>query len=458
MKKRGLLTGFAIGLMVGLLFVPVVARTAPSTDSIAGLFGLPQEWDKAFFIPLGIAARQIEARYVDEVDPGKVLVGAYQGFLSKLDDYSSYIPPEMLKEFEDDTRGAFGGLGIHIRFFPVEKILRVESPIPGTPAFSAGVLAGDIITKVHEVSTGEEMETSKLEGVHDAVRILRGQPGTKVTITVLHEDTRQEEDITVTRAIIKVPGARAERMVDDRWKIGYVYVAHFHERTVEDLKERIEGLQQQGLRALIVDLRFNSGGLLSSSVNLSDMFLEGGVVVSTRGRNSDGPGHEAVAEEGDILSGAPLVILVNRYSASASEIVAGAIQQNKRGILIGEKTFGKGSVQSIIPVGAELGAIKLTTARYYTPDGVCIEGKGVQPDVEVTLTDLETRRLVRAVSEAIEFPPQPDDDTDPDAEEIAVPNSEEDSGEEEAEPFRDIQLERAVDVLIGMLVQQERRT
>ncbi len=446
-RRNGLLTGLLVGLTVGLLVASAVGQPGKAGKD---------EWNKEFFDPLRWAIRQIEARYVEEVDPQKLLVGAYQGILNELDDYSSYIPPDRLEEFQGDTMGQFGGLGIQIRFLPQERILRVEQPIPGTPAFRLGVLSGDLITRVREEATGEVFETSEFKDVHEAVRVLRGEPGTEVTITVVHKGSREEEEITVKREIIKIPGVRGAQVLDEKWKIGYLYVPYFHEGTPRDLKMAIEELKDQGLKALIMDLRFNPGGLLSSAVGVSDLFLTRGLVVSTRGRAS--PEHIFKARRDDILGGAPLIVLVNRHSASASEIVAGAIKDNHRGLVIGETTYGKGSVQSIIPLKGERSAIKLTTAKYYMPSGLCIHETGVEPDVSIELTDQQTRQLARKIADVAEYPPPPPEEELEEGEKPPEPQgpSEQDGEEESEEPFRDVQLERALDVLIGMLIQQQR--
>jgi len=450
MRTKRILGGFVIGLAIGLCLAPVLAR--PSDEgSIARKFSLPQQWDAEFFEPLGHAVKMLDMHYVEEVDPETLLTGAFQGVLSKLDDYSVYFPEDVLNEFMADTKGEFGGLGIQIQFLVVEKILRVEQPIPGTPAFRAGVLAHDIITTIREESTGEVIETSGFDDVHDAVRILRGKPGTKVTITVLHTGTatRQREDITIERAIIKVPGVRGARIVDPEWKIGYLYVASFHEATVRDFEAAFEELQRQGVRALILDLRFNGGGLLSSAVELSDRLLSSGVIVSTRGRAE--PEIVFRARPGDVLKGIPLVVLVNEFSASASEIVAAAVKQNACGILIGQHTFGKGSVQKVLDIPEMRSAIKLTTARYYTPDGACIEKEGVKPHIAIPLDDDEIRGLMLKLSEEAGFPPKPKEEPSPEGD---APEGAGEAGEEQDEAFHDVQLERAVDVLKGVLLQR----
>jgi len=439
-RKQNVLMALVVSLTLALLVASVVAQPEKA-DS--------RQWNEKFYRPLRQTLREIENRYVEEVDPGKLLIGAYQGILNSLDEYSMYIPPDRLEEFEGDTKGEFGGLGIQIRFLPEEKVLRVEAPIPGTPAFRLGVLAGDIITRVREESTGQVYETSKFKDIHEAVRILRGEPGTKVTIFVVHKGAQEEEPITITREIIKIHPIRPGRMVDEKWKVGYLYVPGFHERTAADLRKAIRELKKQGMKALVLDLRFDPGGLLNSAVEVADLLLpKGKPVVSVRGRS--GPHFAFQARTGDLLDGAPLALLVNRHSASASEIVAGAIKDNGRGRIVGEKTYGKGSVQTIVHLAPGQGALKLTTARYYTPSGVCIEDKGVEPDVEVQLTDEQIRQLARQIARYVDRvqpePQEPPQETAP-----AKPEPENaDEGKSKGQ-FRDIQLEQAVEVLIAEL-------
>jgi carboxyl-terminal processing protease len=442
-RNKGIVAGFVVGLLVGLAIAPGLVHPAGTDDW--------DSWKEKFFEPLAYAARSIQLRYVEEVDANKVLEGAYEGMLNRLDEYSTFIPAKMLEEFEGDTKGEFGGLGIQIRFDPLKKMLVVEQPIPGTPAFNAGVLAGDVITKIREIATNEEWDPAKFEDVHDAVRVLRGEPGTQVMIKVFHELSRKEEEVTITREIIKVPGVRAVSMVNEEHKIGYVYVAYFHENTASELREAIQKLKEQGMKALVVDLRFNPGGLLTSAVDVSDVFLQDSLVVSTRGRAD--PEKIFRAKTGDGTDGMPIAILVNRYSASASEIVAGAIKDNKRGLIIGEKTYGKGSVQTIIPLRDRKSAFKLTTARYYTPSGECIDKIGVKPDIAVALTDAETRQLVQALAENTEYPPKPKDNEPQPSQPAEQPSKD----KEKLPAFRDIQLERAVDAMIAVIIEGERR-
>jgi len=452
MRRNGILAGFIAGMVVGFLAVSILGRPALSSEDTLL---------KEFFQPLAWVIQQIEKNYVEEVDPHKLLVGAYEGVLSRLDKYSTYIPPDMYSEFEADTKGYFGGLGIQIRFYPIEKVLRVEQPIPGTPAFKVGVLAGDKIIRIKEEPTGEAVEVQDFKSVHDAVKILRGKPGTKVTITVVHAGNEQKrEDLTIKRDIINIPGVRAAHVIDNKRKIGYLYLAYFSEKTLGDLDEALKMLKAAGMRALVVDLRFNPGGLLSTAKEVSDRFLGGGVVVSTRGRNA---GEEVfrAQRDGDDCVDIPLVILVNRYSASASEIVAGAVKDNGRGIIVGEKTFGKGSVQSLVRLPSDGGALKLTTARYYTPDGICIEGKGIEPDIEIKLSEEENRDLVQHLGQYVGYPPEKrpgDEDAQepPDGNEPAAPQpGAEPQPKHTEQQFVDRQLGRALDVLRGILVQQQ---
>ena len=460
-RKHRVVLGFFVGLAVGLL----IAQQFISVPAALSAGSADKNWKADFFAPLGWAVSQIDARYVEDVEPDMLCQAALEGMMNRLDDYSDYIPQKRFKEFQDDTKGAFGGIGIHIRYLPLEKTLKVEQAIPGTPAFREGVLAGDIITRIREESSGEVTETIDFKDVHDAVRVLRGEVGTKVTITVIHRDNGKAEDITITREVIRIPGVRGVRMVDEESRIAYVYIANFHEHAAEDLYKAITELQEQGMEALIIDLRFNPGGLLKSSIEISDMFLSEGVIVSTRGRSSGE--NVFTAEPGDMLAGMPIVILVNRYSASASEIVTGALKDHRRAIIVGERTFGKGSVQTILDRMGEGGALKLTTARYYTPNGVCIEKVrakpkqpyGIKPHIEMELSAEDIRALASALAETTSYPPpQPEDVDEP--EEPESPDAPDADSEdapdaaEEAEPFRDAQLERSVDILKGVLVQR----
>ncbi len=482
MRKRGIIVGFVIGLTVGLLVTRVLIVPAVVTGAEgkhwARQFSVPlsrfmdgrsdENWGTEFFAPLLWAVNQIELRHVEEVEPDTLLQGALEGITNRLDAHSSYIPPSRFRAFRGDTEGEFGGLGIEIRFDPMTKVLIVQKPMPGTPAFREGVMAKDIIIRVREESTGEINEVSQFRDVHDAVDKLRGKVGAEVTITVIHNPSGKVEDITIKREIIKIAGVRGARIVDEDNKIGYVYLAHFHARAAEDLKKAVDDLMAKGMRALILDLRFNPGGLLESSLHISDMFLSGGEIVSTRGRT--GAEQVFVSEPGDAAKGVPIVVLVNRYSASASEIVAGALKDNARAVIVGERTFGKGSVQTVLDRPDHGDALKLTTSRYYTPSGARIErlrneedeDYGVAPHVEIMLSDEDIRALASVLPPRDEQEPatveKPEEGESPEVDEPAGGGDiEKDSADEdEDEPFRDLQLERAVDVLTGILVHSGR--
>jgi len=437
-KNKGVLTGVLLGFTLGIFIGPFVVFSGSDNDS--------NEWQKDFFTPLMWAVHHIQNQYIEDVTPQQLLRGAYSGMTSELDRYSSYIPPERLDQFEEDSHGEFGGLGIQISYDPLKQILRVEEPIPGTPAFRQGVMANDIITEIYDYSSETQYDTSELDSVHDAVRILRGEPGTKVQITVIHEHSGEVEEFVITREIIEIPGVQGAEIIDREWDIGYVYVPTFHERTIEDLREAVVELQENGMRGIILDFRFNPGGLLSSAVDVSDIFMEDSVVVSTRGRRS--PEKVFETETDDVLTAAPLIVLVNSYSASASEIFAGAIKDNKRGIIIGETTFGKGSVQSVLPLQNRHGALKLTTAAYYTPSGISIEDKGIVPHIEVNLTEEQNRGLARKLSDIRRRYPDENEDN---SYEDTTPGVETIENEEEGE-IEDIQLQRAVDVMKALLL------
>ncbi len=430
MHRTKIMAGFMVGLIVGLTLAGAVA--GPRQDRQEKLID-------EFFNPLVWLVTEVERRYVEDVEPDTLVVGAYQGILSKLDRYSAFIPPERREEFESDTQGEFGGLGISIRYLPVKKAVLIEQTIPNTPAFSAGLLPGDMIIEVVEESTGVKHETESFEDVHDAVRILRGKPGTTVVLTVVHEEQSTIEEIHVTRDIIEIPGVENAHILQQEPRIGYLRVPYFHERTVADLRERMSDLREQGAQGVILDLRFNPGGLLQSAIEFADLFLDGGLIVSTRGRTS--PEQKWRARAGDSYPEISLVVLVNRYSASASEIVAAALAENGRAALVGEHTYGKASVQTLINDPNTDGAIKLTTARYHTPNGLLIEGKGVEPDpdrtIELSREDLVALR--QSLAAQSDFAPARNDD--------------EAEGQSPEAEFVDEQLARAVEVMGQILAE-----
>ena len=349
------------------------------------------------------AFEHVRRSYVREVQPRKLLEGALQGMLGSLDPYSSYISPDNLRYFDRSTKGHFGGIGIQITLDHGRLV--VISPLAGTPAYRQGVRAGDWIMKIE----GKSTEGIKLD---QAVEKLTGKPATKVTITVLHQGETEPVDITIARAIIKIKSILGDkRKADDSWdfmydkehKIGYIRLTSFTKDTPGDLRGALKELKKGGARGLILDLRYNPGGLLSTAISVADLFLRGGVVVSTRGRNAEEKVYRATgkAPYKDI----PLVLLVNKYSASASEIVAAAVQDHKRAVVVGTRTWGKGSVQNVIELENGKSALKLTTATYWRPSGKNIhrhtddkdtDDWGVRPDsgLVVDLTIEEMRKLI----------------------------------------------------------------
>ncbi len=324
---------------------------------------------------------RIKKDYVEEVSDKTLLENAIRGMLSGLDPHSSYLDPEHFKELQVGTSGEFGGLGIEVGM--EDGFVKVISPIDDTPAQRAGVKAGDLVIRLDE-------KPVKGMTLHDAVKIMRGKVGTDIILTIIREGEERPLKITITRDIIKVKSVRSRDLGDG---FGYLRVSQFQSRTGENLAEAIEKLKKDNdgkLNGLVLDLRNNPGGVLNAAVDVSDAFLETGLIVYTQGRIADSE-MKFNATPRRLLDGAPLVVLVNGGSASASEIVAGALQDHKRAVIIGTRTFGKGSVQTILPLNDKT-ALKLTTARYYTPSGRSIQAEGVTPDIilePLKLTKLE---------------------------------------------------------------------
>jgi len=316
---------------------------------------------------------QVDRNYVKDVDRRELMEAAIRGMLSKLDQYSDYISPEDLARFNQSVEQQFGGVGIQVNFDPTVNRLRVMTPLPGAPAYKAGVRAGDIIEEIEGKPT---KDFPKRQELNSAVKLLKGKPGTKVTIGVIHLGSKEIEQLEVVRAVIQVAtvlgdkygdGGTWDFMLDDKLKIGYVRLTHFSRRSADELKVALDKLVGDKMKGMILDLRYNPGGLLSQATAISDMFIETGKIVSTRGRNSRDRVWEAKKE--GTYSGFPMIILVNRFSASASEIVSACLQDHKRAVIVGERTWGKGSVQNVIELEAGQSALKLTTASYHRPSG-----------------------------------------------------------------------------------------
>jgi carboxyl-terminal processing protease len=337
---------------------------------------------------------KVRKEYVDgqNLKYQDLVYAALKGMLNTLDPHSEFMEPEKYKELQNDTQGVFGGLGIVISMR--DNFITVVAPMEDSPGFKAGILSGDRIIKIDGKST-EKMSSQ------DAVKILRGEPGTEVRVSILRPSSGRVKDYTLTRSVINVDmvkdiNGKKEFPLGEN-KIGYIRLVQFGEKTSGDLEAALNKLKDQGMQALVLDLRWNPGGLLEQAVDVCEKFLpRGSLVVTTEGRN---PGQNSVRKargRGDELKNMYMVVLVNLGSASASEIVAGCLQDSKRAIILGEKTFGKGSVQSIIPLEQMpdgTPALRLTTAKYYTPSHKVIHEEGITPDIVVPLTDEQERDI-----------------------------------------------------------------
>ncbi|WP_179378070.1 S41 family peptidase [Jannaschia marina] len=364
MKKMAMAA--SCGILAGIL----------AATQVAGPL-LAQETEKATVYEqldlFGIVFERIRDQYVEDVDEGELIEAAINGMLTSLDPHSSYLPPRDYEDVQTDTRGEFGGLGIEVT--QEEGYVKVITPMDGTPAFEAGVEAGDYITAVD----GESILGFTLE---EAVELMRGPVGSEIVVTIVREGLEEPIDISITRDTIRLTAARVRQEGDSI----VIRASTFNDQTLPNVREGFEetvatmgGLEN--VNGVVLDLRNNPGGLLTAGVELADTFLNQGEIVSTRTRQSE-DGDRFNAEEGDLIDGLPMVVLINGGSASASEIVAGALQDHRRAVVVGTKSFGKGSVQTIMPVRGD-GAIRLTTARYYTPSGRSIQALGISPDIVV---------------------------------------------------------------------------
>jgi carboxyl-terminal processing protease len=322
----------------------------------------------------GDVFERVRADYVEKPDDSKLVESAINGMLAGLDPHSSYMDPKSFRDMQVQTRGEFGGLGIEVTM--EDGLVKVVAPIDETPAAKAGVMANDIIT---------HLDNEAVQGLtlNQAVDKMRGPVNTKIKLTIMRKGADKPIEVTIVRDIIRVKSVRWRPQDSD---VGYIRVTQFNEQTTDGLKQAITELNAQlgadKIKGYVLDLRNNPGGLLDQAISVSDTFLEKGEIVSTRGRNPEET-QRFNARPGDLIKNKPLIVLINGGSASASEIVAGALQDHKRATLIGTRSFGKGSVQTIIPLGAGNGALRLTTARYYTPSGRSIQAKGISPDIEV---------------------------------------------------------------------------
>ncbi len=361
-----------------------------------------------------------------------LVYGALKGMVNELDPHSEFLDPDKYKDLQSDTEGHFGGLGIVIAM--KDNFITVVSPMEDTPGFKAGILSGDRILKIN----GKSTENMSLQ---DAVKTLRGDPNTDVTIGIMRPSSGETKDYTLTRAVINVDmvkdiNGKKEFPLGEN-KIGYIRITQFGEKTSDDLETAINKLKDQGMQALVIDLRWNPGGLLDQAVEVCEKFLpRGQLIVSTEGRNSAQNSKHHSSGRGDELHGMPIVVLVNLGSASASEIVSGCLQDLHRAIILGEKTFGKGSVQSIIPLD-DGSALRLTTAKYYTPSHKVIHQVGITPNIVVPTTDEEERDI------RLQLTPGGLESLEP-------------QEREKIKAAHDPQLERANDLLKGIMLYTDR--
>jgi carboxyl-terminal processing protease len=318
----------------------------------------------------GEVLEKINKQYVDEIDQSEGMDSAINGLLQSLDPYSSYMSPEIFQEMQTETSGEFGGLGIEVSM--EAGVVKVITPIDDTPASKAGIKAGDYIVKIDNVQV-------QGKSLSEAVDLMRGLVGTEIELTVRRRGEKKALTFKITREIIEIQSVKSDLLENN---IGYIRLTSFNDNSSDQIKEKIKKLKEnENLKAFILDLRNNPGGLLTQAIKISDFFLDNGEIVSTKSRKKS-ENRKWFARKGDITDGKTLVVLINYGSASASEIVAGALKDHKRAILIGENSYGKGSVQSIIPLKNK-GAIRLTVAKYYLPSGKSISEVGVRPDIEV---------------------------------------------------------------------------
>lgn len=369
------------GCVVLAPFSASLAKETPAEEK-----GLPLKELRIFAEVFG----RVQQDYVEPVTDRELLDHAIRGMLEGLDPHSAYLDEEHFKALQEGTSGEFGGLGIEVGV--EDGFIKVISPIDDTPAQKAGIQAGDLIIRL-------DGKPAKGMSLSNAVKIMRGKPGTKIKLTVQRGGEPKPLEFEITRAVIKQASVKSRELEPG---FGYVRLAQFQAPTADDMLQAIRKLQKKSgapLKGLVLDLRNNPGGVLQGAVAVSDAFLEKGLIVYTKGRG-ESSALKLSARPGDVLNGAPLVVLVNEGSASASEIVAGALQDHRRAVIMGRTTFGKGSVQTIVPISSKI-AIKLTTARYYTPNGRSIQAEGIEPDIELSKVKLkELKKSLLQIKEA----------------------------------------------------------
>jgi carboxyl-terminal processing protease len=427
---RSWMTGAALGALVGFATISAgsLAWSANNNAASTSTFS-----EVELFADVLV---RVQSEYVTEIDRREAIDAAINGMLGSLDPHSSYLSPDKFRSMQIDTSGEYGGLGIEVTM--EDGFVKVIAPIDDTPAARAGVESGDLIVAIN----GQPIVGQSLD---DAVKEMRGEIGSDITISILRQGQEEAFDVTLTRELIQ-PRTVVSRV--EEGNIGYVRISNFNERTTDLLEDALDEIRREAggrPEGLVIDLRNNPGGLLDQAVSVSDLFLTGGEIVSTRGRR-DSDIQRYNARSGEEFRGVPVIVLINGGSASAAEIVAGAIQDRGRGRVLGITSFGKGSVQTVIPLGGDRGALRLTTARYYTPSGRSIQSTGIEPDIEIS-----NRRYSEEEIEKMKF-----------FSEAALPNAmENEAGAERRGPHmpdeqppedyegEDYQLDRALDILRG---------
>ena len=438
---------YNIGMFVTVIFFISVFNTTFSKK----VYGETSEERKQVYEQLNLFSKvfdRVRSTYVESVESKDLIKAAINGMLSSLDPHSGYLPPENFEDMQVDTKGAFGGLGIEVT--QEDGFVKVVSPMDGTPASEAGIQAGDFITYV-------DSEPTLGLTLGEAVDKMRGPVGSEILLTIVRGGESEPFDVLIVRDVIKLTAAKVK--IDG--SVIIVRVTTFNEQTspnIEDgIKKKISELSGiENVTGFIIDLRNNPGGLLSEAISVTDMFLKKGEIVSTRGRNKD-DGDRYNATSGDLAEGKPIVLLINGGSASASEIVAGALQDHKRAVIVGTKSFGKGSVQSILPIGKE-GAMRLTTARYYTPSGRSIQSLGVAPDIIVEQRPKsneqeieETRAVRKRLSESdLRGSLSNDSLTDDERKQLELDMEKQEAAAEKRQ--EDYQIAYALDILKGLSI------
>ena len=442
-------------LILLAVLVPFVADSvaAPKKKKEEPIVHLTDEQIYEELKKLALVFEVSRDNFVEEADERKMLEGAMNGMLSALDPHSSYLSADDFKDFNDKSQGEFGGLGIQIT--SDRGAVRVISPIDDTPAQRAGIKAGDYITHIDDEPVFDLT-------LNQAVKKMKGRPGTRVKLTVISDDDKEPRTVTLKRAIIKVQSVKhSEKTLadaeEDAPKVGYIRISDFGATTAKDLHTAIKDLEKKKVVGYVLDVRNNPGGYLTAAIDVADAFLDGGEIVSTRGKNKDDI-DRSMAKPGDMTNGKPLVVLINHGSASASEIVAGAIQDNRRGVIMGSQSFGKGSVQQQKALGDGT-AIHITIARYYTPSGTSIQNTGITPDVEVLHSKVETLEKRESMYSEASFRNSLKNDAaakkakkKADKADVKTTDDEDDERDltDAEKDARDYQLQRAMSMVIGL--------